>query len=363
MPFDAPLADLRVLEFLGLGPAPFAGTMLADLGADVLAIARPGVPQPALAENRPVLELDLKTAVGRDTALRLATRADILVEGFRPGVLERAGLAPQPLLDRNPGLVYARMTGWGQHGPLAPRAGHDINYIGLTGALHHAARRGTAPTPPANLLGDFGGGGMYLVAAVLAAVHQRRTTGRGGVLDVAIVDGTSYLTAMLHEYRSRGRWSDEAGTNRLDTGAPFYDVYTCADGRHVAIGALEAPFFAALVGLLELDPRWIEDRDDPAAWPELRGDIARAVRRRSRDEWARLAEGSDACLTPVLDLAEAAGHPHLVARGTHVPAPDGGTGWRPVLPGWRARVSRSPEEALRRWHCGADDDAGVVHNG
>lgn len=354
MPPEPPLRDLRVVEFLGLGPAPFACTLLADLGADVLAVARPGVPRPALAENRPVLELDLKTSEGRRQAQRLARAADVLVEGFRPGVLERAGLGPETLLAENPRLIYARMTGWGQHGPLAQRAGHDINYIGLTGALHHAARRSAVPTPPANLLGDFGGGGMYLVTAVLAALHERTRTGRGQVLDVAIVDGTTYLTGMLHEYRSRGTWSDVAGTNRLDTGAPFYDVYQCADGGHVAIGALEAPFFAALVALLGLDEKWLDLRDDPGLWPDLRRDVERAVRTRTRDEWAAAAAETDACLTPVLSLAEAAADPHIQARNVLVTAPDGQRGHRPALPiGGFAR--RTPvDDALARWEAETD---------
>ncbi|MFE2068675.1 CaiB/BaiF CoA transferase family protein [Streptomyces sp. NPDC059467] len=346
------LGGLRVLEFLGLGPGPFAGMLLADLGADVLAVARPGAVRPALVENRPVVELDVKSAEGRERALRLAERCDVLIEGFRPGVMERLGLGPDDVRERSPRLVYARMTGWGQYGPLAPTAGHDINYIAISGALHHAARRGGTPTPTANLLGDFGAGGLYLVMSVLAALYERARTGAGRVLDVAIVDGTTYLTAMLHEYRSRGAWSDVAGTNRLDTGAPYYDVYPCADGGHVAVGALEAPFFAALAELLGLDPAWTGVREDPARWPELRRDIAEALLRRTRDEWADAAARTDACLTPVLNLAEAAGHPHLSARQALVPAPDGRPGWRPALGGGRsvrARRVRSVTEALTRW--------------
>ena len=346
MASEPPLAGLRIVEFLGLGPAPFASMMLADLGADVLAIARPGVPRPALAGNRPVLDLDLKSAAGVGQAHRLAAAADVLVEGFRPGVLERVGLGPEVLTERNPRLVYARMTGWGQHGPLAPRAGHDVNYIALTGALHHAGRAGEVPAPPANLLGDFGAGGMYLVTAVLAALLRRERTGRGEVLDVAIVDGTTYLTAMLHEYRLRGTWSDTAGTNRLDTGAPFYDVYACADGRHVAIGALEPQFFAELITLLGLDHDWPARRDDPATWPALRREIAAAVASRTRDEWAAAAEGTDACLSPVLSLAEAADHPHLKARGVLAPE---GAGWRPQLPGHIPPQPGNPAELLARW--------------
>ncbi|MFJ9563891.1 CaiB/BaiF CoA transferase family protein [Streptomyces fuscichromogenes] len=355
-----PLDGLRVLEFLGLGPGPFAGMLLADLGADVLAVARPGAARPALAENRPVVGLDVKSAEGRECALRFAGTCDVLIEGFRPGVMERLGLGPDDVRARNPRLVYARMTGWGQHGPLAHTAGHDINYIAITGALHHAGRRDEVPAPTANLLGDFGAGGMYLVTSVLAALHERARTGVGRVLDVAVVDGTTYLTTMLHEYRSRGAWSDVAGTNRLDTGAPYYDVYACADGGHVAVGALEAPFFAALADLLELDPAWLDVREDPARWPTLRRDIAAALLRRTRDEWAAAAAGTDACLTPVLNLAEAAGDPHLRARGALVPAPDGGPGWRPTLGGGPAAVTRpmrsvpSTAEVLARWRAARD---------
>ncbi|MFC1405211.1 MULTISPECIES: CaiB/BaiF CoA-transferase family protein [Streptacidiphilus] len=349
MPAQPPLADLRVIEFLGLGPGPFAGMLLADLGADILAVARPGTTMPAMAENRPVVEADLKSPEGRELVLGLIDRADVLIEGFRPGVMERLGLGPDDTAPRNPGLVYARMTGWGQHGPLAAEAGHDLNYIGLTGALHHAARAGAVPTPTANLLGDFGGGGMYLVLSVLAALHQRRSTGLGQVLDVAIVDGTAYLTAMLHEYRSSGMWSDTAGANRLDTGAPFYDVYRCADGRHVAIGALEPQFFAALVELLGLDPQWSRWRNDQSRWPELRRAIEQAVAGRTRDAWAAAAAGTDACLTAVLDLAEAADHPHLRAREVLVPAPAGQSGWRPAIPAGHRKDAGSAQEVMDRW--------------
>ena len=349
MPGQPPLADVRVIEFLGLGPGPFAGMLLADLGADMLAVTRPGTPRPAMAENRPVIEADLKSRQGRDLLLGLIDKADVLIEGFRPGVMERLGLGPEDIAPRNSGLIYARMTGWGQHGPLAADAGHDLNYIALTGALHHAARQGAVPTPTANLLGDFGGGGMYLVLSVLAALHQRRSTGVGQVLDVAVVDGTAYLTAMLHEYRSRGTWSDTSGANRLDTGAPFYDVYRCADGRHVAIGALEPQFFAALVELLALDPQWTQLRDDRSRWPQLRTAIEQAVAGRTRDAWAAAAAGTDACLTPVLDLEEAAAHPHLRAREVLVPAPAGQSGWRPALPGWRSAGAGSAQDVIDRW--------------
>ncbi|MFT4124698.1 MAG: CaiB/BaiF CoA-transferase family protein [Gordonia sp. (in: high G+C Gram-positive bacteria)] len=308
------LSGLRVVEFVGLGPAPFACMFLADLGAEVVAVARPDAPLPALVRNRPVLRADLKDSADIEQVRRLVERADVVVEGFRPGVMERLGLGPDDLRGHHPELVYARMTGWGQTGPLAHTAGHDINYIGLTGALHLATRAGHTPVPPANLLGDFGGGAMFLVAAVLAAVHRRAIAGIGEVLDIAILDGTSYLTSMQHEYRGDGRWSDVAGVNRLDTGAPYYDVYPCADGRFVAVGALEKPFFDRLVELLSLPADVVADRENPQRWPQLRRAITEALSRRTRDEWDERARGTDACLTPVLDLAESAEHPQVAAR-------------------------------------------------
>jgi alpha-methylacyl-CoA racemase len=333
-PTVALLEGTRVVELAGLGPAPFACQLLADLGCEIVAIDRPGrsatTPR-SMSGNRPVLEIDLRDPANIDAVRALIDEADVLVEGFRPGVTERLGLGPREVRATNPGLVYARMTGWGQTGPLARTAGHDINYIALTGALHHSARAGQIPTPPSNLLGDFGGGGMYLVTAVLAALLRRSRTGLGAVLDVAITDGTTYLTSMMHEYRAHGAWSDEAGTNRLDTGAPFYDVYACSDGGHVAVGALEDPFFAALIELLELGPGWITERSDPARWPQLRSAIADRLATRPRDEWAALSAPTDACLTPVLTLAEAPEHPHIREREVLVPAPQG-DGYRPRLP-------------------------------
>ncbi|GAA3456551.1 CaiB/BaiF CoA transferase family protein [Dactylosporangium matsuzakiense] len=313
---DGMLHGVRVLELLGIGPEPFAGMLLADLGADVLALRRPGqVPGGGgLERGRPVVAVNLKDPEVLASVRGLVASADVLLEGYRPGVAERLGLGPQDCHAINPRLVYGRMTGWGQAGPLAPRAGHDINYIAVTGALHAAARAGQRPTPPANLLGDFGGGGMYLVTAVLAALLERARTGTGRVLDIAITDGTTYLASMLYGMHRDGQWRDEAGTNLLDTGAPYYDVYECADGRYVAIGALEPQFFAALAALLGLDAAVCADRDDPAHWPALRAAIAAAVLTRTRDEWAALAADTDACLAPVLDLSEAPRHGQAVAR-------------------------------------------------
>lgn len=344
---SASLEGLRVVEFLGLGPAPFGCMMLADLGAEVLTLRRPGSELPALVRNRSTLEVDLKDADALRLVREAIASADVLVEGFRPGVMERLGLGPDEMSALNERLVYARMTGWGQSGPLATTAGHDINYIALSGALHSATRQGDTPMPPANLLGDFGGGAMYLVAAILSAVYERDRTGRGDVLDIGILDGTTYLTSMLHEYRSTGRWSDEPGTNRLDTGAPYYDVYPCADGKFVAIGALEDPFFAVLLDVLGLEPELADGRHDPASWPMLRERIAAAVATRTRDEWAELAGPTDACLTPVLSLAEAPDHPQV--RHRDILVADGRNGWTPRLPiGYRDDLT-SPHDLLRSW--------------
>lgn len=343
----APLSGLRVVEFLGLGPAPFGCMMLADLGADVLTLRRPGAELPALVRNRNTLEVDLKDAASLQEVRTAIAAADVLVEGFRPGVMERLGLGPADVMARNERLVYARMTGWGQSGPLARTAGHDINYIALSGALHSASRSGGVPTPPANLLGDFGGGAMYLVTAVLAAMYERDRTGEGSVLDVGILDGTTYLTSMLQEYRSSGRWSDEAGTNRLDTGAPYYDVYPCADGKFVAIGALEDPFFEVLLDVLGLEPELAAGRHDPESWPALRERIAAAVLTRTRDEWAAAAAPTDACLTPVLNLAEAPDNSQVRARG--ILAEDGRGGWTPRLPIAYRATAEPAQELLESW--------------
>jgi alpha-methylacyl-CoA racemase len=346
------LAGVRVVELLGIGPEPFAGMMLADLGAEVVGLRRPGQPVGGggLERGRPVVTVDLKDAETMGVVRDLVTHADVFLEGYRPGVAERLGLGPDDCLSINPGLVYGRMTGWGQSGPLAQMAGHDINYIAITGALHAASRHGQAPVPPANLLGDFGGGGMYLVAAVLAALVERSRTGVGRVLDVAITDGTTYLTSMLHGMRAEGQWADEAGTNLLDTGAPYYDVYPCADGRYVAVGALEPKFFAALVALLGISPEVCAERDDRATWPALRQAIGAAVLTRTRDEWAAAAEGTDACLAPVLSIAEAPSHPHAQARSVF-------RNGMPALPLGTAESELSVAEVVAAWglHPGSAD--------
>ena len=322
-----PLAGLRVVEFAAIGPAPHAAMVLADLGADVVRVDRPDPPDlPPVPSDRPDpmdrgrrrTLLDLKSPEGLALALDLVARADVLLEGLRPGVMERIGLGPEVCLARNPRLVYGRMTGWGQSGPMAHAVGHDLNYVGLTGVLHAIGRPGGPPPPPLNLVGDFGGGSMLLLVGVLAALWERARSGRGQVVDAAIVDGTVMLSQLILGLRGRGAWSDERASNHLDGGAPFYDTYPCADGRFVAVAAIEARFFAALLdglGLADVDRT---RQHDVAYWPELRRRLSAAFASRTRDEWCAHLTATEACVTPVLTFAEAASHPHLVDRGTYV---------------------------------------------
>ncbi|MFE9203186.1 CaiB/BaiF CoA transferase family protein [Micromonospora sp. NPDC007230] len=323
---EGPLAGVRVIELAGIGPGPFAAMMLADLGADVVRVDRTapdgfgGMPGDLLTRNRRSLAVDLKSAEGREVVLALVAGADALLEGFRPGVTERLGLGPDDCLAVNPRLVYGRMTGWGQDGPLAHTAGHDIDYLALTGALHGIGRAGERPVPPMNLLGDFGGGGMMLALGVVAALYAVRAGAPGQVVDAAIVDGVSVLATQIHALRAAGRWQDRRGVNLLDGGAPFYDTYECADGRYLAVGALEPRFYDELVRRTGFPLAGDEapDRTDPANWPALRTAWARLFRTRTRDEWTELLAGSDACVAPVLDWTEAPEHPHLAARGVFV---------------------------------------------
>lgn len=316
---SGPLEGVRVVELAGIGPVPFAALLLAELGADVVRIERPGGASPlgasgfGLNRSRPNVAVDLKSAAGIAVVQRLVDAADILVEGLRPGVTERLGLGPQECLERNPRLVYGRMTGWGQDGPWAQRAGHDITYAAVTGALHLVGER-ERPVPPVNVLADFGGGSLYLVMGVLAALHARTRTGRGQVVDAAMVDGAASLVTMVYGMFNAGLWQDERKANLIDGGAPFYDAYECADGRFVAVGALEPQFYAALLDGLGLSLE--EPQYDLRAWPSHREAIAKAFATRTRDEWAAAFEGTDACVAPVLSLAEAPRHPHLAARGT-----------------------------------------------
>ncbi len=313
-----PLAGIRVVELGGIGPTPFAGMMLAELGADVVRVDRPGESNPlalagGLRRSRPSIAVDLKHEAGRRVVQRLVDDADVLVEGYRPGVVERLGLGPAECLARNPRLVHARMTGWGQTGPWAQRAGHDITYAAVSGTLH-ALGTAQRPVTPVPVIGDFAGGSMYLVVGVLAALIARGSTGRGQVVDAAMVDGAAHLFSMVHGLLGVGGWRDEREANLLDGGAPFYSVYECADGRFVAVGALEPPFWAELVARLGVEVDG--EQYDPDTWPAQRAAFAAAFRTRSRDEWAAHFEGGDACVAPVLSLTEAPQHPHLVGRGT-----------------------------------------------
>ena len=314
-----PLADVRIVEFAAIGPAPFAAMLCADMGADVVRVSRPGAPalrpHDIVERGRRVVELDLKTPEGVGSALSLIGHADVVIEGFRPGVMERLGLGPDAALARNPRLVYGRMTGWGQSGPLAHAAGHDIDYIALSGALAAIGERDRAPVPPLNLLGDFGGGALYLVVGVLAALLEARRSGRGQAIDCAMVDGAASLMTFIYAALARGEWRETRGRNLLDGGAPFYATYRCADGQYIAIGALEPQFHAELIDRLGLDADAFHDRDDPAAWPRLRRVLEETFARRTRAEWCRLLEGSDACFAPVLNMSEVATHPHMAARG------------------------------------------------
>jgi alpha-methylacyl-CoA racemase len=351
---DGPLAGVKVVEFAGLGPGPFAAMLLADAGADIVRIDRPAGPVDggALTRGRPWLGLDLKTSEGRDRALELVRRADVLIEGFRPGVMERLGLGPQRCQEENPRLVYGRMTGWGQDGPRAREAGHDINYLALTGALRSIARRGAAPVPPLNLVGDYGGGGMMLAFGIVTALLERGHSGRGQVVDAAMVDGVSLLMTGIWSRAAQGRWSGEPGTNDIDSGSPFYDVYATADGEYMAVGSIEPLFWARLLEGLELDSSALPAQWDREQWPLLKQLVAAAFATRTRAEWTAVFGGLDACVTPVLSLAEAPADAHLGARRTLEHHPDG------PQPAAAPRLDRTPlraraadplDEALARW--------------
>ncbi|MFD3554604.1 CaiB/BaiF CoA transferase family protein [Streptomyces goshikiensis] len=320
---NGPLAGVRVVELAGIGPGPFAAMLLADLGADVVRVDRPGggglAIDPAYDvtnRNKRSVLIDLKSAEGPQRVLELVERADVLIEGFRPGVAERLGVGPADCHARNPKLVYGRMTGWGQEGPLAHSAGHDIAYIAVTGALGMIGNPGEPPAVPANLVGDYAGGSLYLVIGVLAALQHARTPGGAGqVVDAAIVDGTAHLTAMIHGMVAAGGWQDRRGANLLDGGCPFYGTYETSDGQYMAVGALEQQFydeFVRLLGIAEEAPA----RGDMARWGELREAVAARFKARTRAEWTAVFEGTDACVAPVLSLREAPEHPHLAARGT-----------------------------------------------
>jgi alpha-methylacyl-CoA racemase len=365
-----PLAGIKVLEFGGIGPNPFAGMLLSDMGADVLRLDRSvgggtgqsGASDPTL-RGRQALAVDLKSEAGRDSVLRLVEQADALIEGFRPGVMERLGLGPEALLQINPRLVYGRVTGYGQDGPLSQVAGHDINYIAVSGALGASKRTGERPMFALNLVGDYGGGAMFLAFGVVCGLLEARTSGRGQVVDAAMVDGVALMTNLVRGLRAGGLWSGEPGTNLLDSGAHFYEVYATADGGHVAVGALEPQFYSRLLSLLEIPIEEMPQFDQPR-WPEFKERLAAVFAQRGSDDWGALLEGEEACATVVRGLSRAPAHPHMVARGTFVEL-DGVQQAGPAprfsrTPGRAEQAQRAPDEALRRWGLTPEEIAALL---
>ncbi|MCU1365766.1 MAG: mcr [Ilumatobacteraceae bacterium] len=324
---SGPLSGYRIIEIAGIGPGPFAAMMLSDMGAEVIRVERTqavreggGANWDVLQRNRRSIAIDLKSEAGRNTLLSLIEHSDALIEGFRPGVMERLGLSPEVCLERNPKLVFGRMTGWGQEGPYANSAGHDINYISLAGSLAHFARVGEAPVPPLNMVGDFGGGGMYLAFGVVCALLEAQRSGSGQVVDAAMVDGAASLMSMFWAFRSMGVFDENApGTNLLDTGAHFYDVYECSDGKYISLGSIEPQFYAQLLQVtgLDTDPEFLQ-QNDHKLWPHLKERLTELFRSKTRAEWCELMEHTDICFAPVLTMSEAAAHPHNVQRETFV---------------------------------------------
>ncbi|MFZ0902618.1 MAG: CaiB/BaiF CoA-transferase family protein [Mycobacterium sp.] len=312
-----PLTGLRVIELAGIGPGPHAAMILGDLGADVVRVDRPGASgADPMLRNRRFVVADLKSEQGRELVLKLVAKADVLIEGYRPGVTERLGLGPEDCAKLNERLVYARMTGWGQTGPRSQQAGHDINYISLNGVLHSIGRVNERPVPPLNLVGDFGGGSMFLLVGILAALWERQNSGKGQVIDAAMIDGSSVLVQMMWAMRAMDMWTDDRGTNMLDGGAPYYDTYECSDGRYVAVGAIEPQFYAAMLAGLGLDVAELPAQNDRTRWPELRARFTEVFASRDRDHWAKVFADSDACVTPVLAFGEVETEPHVTQRNT-----------------------------------------------
>ena len=371
-----PLQGVKVIEMAGIGPGPFAAMMLADMGAEVLRVDRPNarVLNPhldVLNRGRRSIAVDLKHPDGVQTVLRLVEQADGLIEGFRPGVMERLGLGPDECLARNPKLVYGRMTGWGQEGPLAQAAGHDINYIAIAGVLNNFKRGSERPVPPLNLVGDFGGGGLLLAFGLVCALLEASRSGQGQVVDAAMVDGAAVLSTMIHAFIAMGIWQDDPGTNILDTGAHFYDVYETADGKYIAVGAIEPQFYAELLERTGLKDEDLPFQMDRSQWPALKDRFAALFKTRTRDEWQELLEGTDACAVPVLSLTEAPGHPHNVARKTFVER-DGVVQPAPAprfsrtsaeIAGPAAAPGQHTEEALADWGFSADELAKLHETG
>ncbi|MDQ4132855.1 MAG: CoA transferase [Actinomycetota bacterium] len=366
-----PLQDVKVIEVASIGPGPFTAMLLADMGAEVVRVDRvhprsgPHPPPEILHRGRRSVAVDLKHPRGVDTVLRLVEQADVLIEGFRPGTMERLGLGPDTCLAHNRRLVYGRMTGWGQTGPLAEAPGHDINFIALSGALAGVARAGERPVPPLNLIGDFGGGGLLQAFGVVCALIEARRSGAGQVVDTAMLDGASLLMTMIYALRAMGLWNDRPGTNLLDSGAHFYDTYETADGRYLAVGALEPHFYAELLRGLGLEGEDLPAQLDRTHWPEMKERFAQLFKTRTRDEWCELLEGTDACVSPVLSLEEAPGHPHNRARSTFVerdgvvqpaPAPRFSR-TPPAIAGAPPRPGEHTDDILLAWSHSADEIA------
>jgi alpha-methylacyl-CoA racemase len=356
-----PLQGIRVIEMAGLAPVPYAGMILADFGADVIRVDRSPTAgsrfdptRDYLARGKRSVGLNMKHPAGVETLLRLTDGADVLIEPFRPGVMEKLGAGPDVVLARNPKLVYARLTGWGQSGPYGPMAGHDINYIALSGALHLLGHKGERPIPPVNLLGDFAGGGLVCALGVALALFERTRSGKGQVIDSAMVDGAANIAAFLFGFRAAGLWSDERGTNLLDTGAPFYDTYETRDGQWVSVGAIEPQFYAALLNGLGLDPDSLPHQMDRSAWEQTHARFAEVFLSKTRDEWSAIFDGTDACVAPVLSMGEAPQHPHNRHRGTFV---DGLRG--AAAPGPAPRLSRTPGHASDQAPIPGADSASV----
>lgn len=361
-----PLKGVKVIEIAGIGPCPFAAMMLSDMGAEVLRIDRienmydfdpDQPPKDVLTRGRRSICVDLKHRKGAEVVLKFVDDADVLIEGFRPGVMERFGLGPKKCMRRNPRLIYGRMTGWGQEGPLAHLAGHDINYIALAGVLNSIGRASQAPVPPINLVGDFGGGGLLLAFGVVCALVERANSGQGQVVDAAMVDGAALLMTMMYGLRAMDIWNEERGTNLLDTGAHFYDVYECRDGKYISLGSIEPQFYSQLTTLLGLETEELPDQMDRTSWPAFKERIAMIIKSKTRDEWCGIMEGTDVCFAPVLSMSEAPEHPHMKSRGTFLkvagiiqpgPAPRfGRTVPELTLP--PAHPGQHTDEALRDW--------------
>jgi len=368
-----PLTGFKVVEIAGIGPGPFCAMMLADMGADVIRVLRPGnhstvKPNPVVGRGMRSIELDLKGQPGRDAVLRLVEKSDALIEGYRPGVAERLGIGPEPCLERNPRLVYGRMTGWGQHGPLSATAGHDINYIAITGALAAIGTDTSGPVPPLNLIGDFGGGAMMLAFGMVCALLETSRSGEGQVVDAAMTDGASLLMATTFGQFAAGRWKLERGSNLLDGGAHFYGTYRCADDKWIAIGAIEPQFYARLLRVMGLDQKEFEPQLDSGKWPHWKKRFAEVFATRTQAEWCALADGTDSCLTPVLDMEEAARHPHNRARdtfieveGTMQPAP--APRFSRTAPEVRPRGTENAVQLLKEHGFTTEEIAAVVGSG